>query len=985
MSAGIRHPDATSQPDDPSYDVSANAWNKDHVIDEGTARIFSGLDSAKASVVGAVKGNVYLAIDTGILYVHDGSNWVERARGETVIRLAYLAEKSHASLTNVGEDDHHAKTHTLASHSQKKHSDLTDIGEDDHHAKTHTLASHSQKKHSDLTDIGENDHHTKFTNTEHDTTTRHTLGTVVPHDSLANLTQKKHSDLTDIGANDHHAQSHGDADHSETYEKTSQKGAVSGYCGLDAVQLVALVNIPATLTGKSCPKDRTEGCIIKADGSGDYATIQDALTADEKWIWLADGTYSLTRGVAAACLLAHSANQVIAGSRKVILQPATDTDIPLFSSNGFADCGIYGISVNCAYQRAGQTFLVFSGDRNFLYSTYGYGNIAENFVNVSGANNRFFLVDNVHINTHNIATVNVTSVCYIIAMGNLRESSGGTGSLISYAANAISTVIGNHLAYCWAAVMVNTNGGEVYISDNSYRSTSYSVRTTAGCTTKIYQGLPESRMTKSSASYGLWYDTVTSRPQACVVKSDGTGDYTTVQAALDAGVLAIALADGTHVVKKQSALTYALAFKYDNQKIYGTRSAIIQYSNADGNATNMISFNGKHGCGFYGITIDGGSYQTAGDVILCNGNNEVFCDVETKNVNITGGWYSTIKSSGNDVHIIDCYIACTQTTCNLWISGGVCWITDSTITSSNAYNIHATSGVVYSIGNTNITGGRGYNVEGGTVVRFGDRFSGMTTENRVVFSSGKVLQPSLDVEDLGSTQYYFVTNPNNRDMSFGNCKVTGIRTDSLIEQDCDVPDAVDGGVGHTITKDYGAARIVVAGADGNYGYLTWRLSSLAIASPTNFPFGKTPEFTAWVYIPDLVGSQAVYLTFGLPAGTDPTSSTIKHFGLKFSTVVGANNLYQIVWANGSTHYDSGATTWQLSAGAWHYIRLVYSANNLSVYVDGAIVTSYGMGSNGPSGAMVDLSYGLLGLWASTTTADGALTVDFLKALIRMAI
>jgi len=40
---------------------------------------------------------------------------------------------------------------------------------------------------------------------EHDTTTRHTLGTVVPHDALASLTEKAHSSLTGIGASDHHA------------------------------------------------------------------------------------------------------------------------------------------------------------------------------------------------------------------------------------------------------------------------------------------------------------------------------------------------------------------------------------------------------------------------------------------------------------------------------------------------------------------------------------------------------------------------------------------------------------------------------------------------------------------------------------------------------------------------------------------------------------------------------------------------------------
>ena len=72
--------------------------------------------------------------------------------------LASLTEKSHANLTNITTDQHHAESHTLASHSQKKHSDLTDIGTDDHHAQAHTLASHSTKAHNELTGLSADDH-----------------------------------------------------------------------------------------------------------------------------------------------------------------------------------------------------------------------------------------------------------------------------------------------------------------------------------------------------------------------------------------------------------------------------------------------------------------------------------------------------------------------------------------------------------------------------------------------------------------------------------------------------------------------------------------------------------------------------------------------------------------------------------------------------------------------------------------------------------
>ena len=114
----IKH-SKTAPADDGSAEINAAEWNAAHTIEndsigasqtqEGSARILSGLDAGKPTA--SISGRFYWATDTKILYRDTGTVWEETGRGETVTRLAQLSEKSHASLTNVTADQHHAQLH----------------------------------------------------------------------------------------------------------------------------------------------------------------------------------------------------------------------------------------------------------------------------------------------------------------------------------------------------------------------------------------------------------------------------------------------------------------------------------------------------------------------------------------------------------------------------------------------------------------------------------------------------------------------------------------------------------------------------------------------------------------------------------------------------------------------------------------------------------------------------------------------------------
>jgi len=176
----------------------------------------------------------------------------------------------HDSLSGVSVDDHHAQSHTLASHSTKPHSALTDVTSGQHHAQlhatAHNLAGADELNHDNLagfvlakhlslpssianvlsdhdlaahTALGLFDEHSDV---DHDQTTNFaagehflqsaitTVGTIgigvwegtaigwtyisKTGSNLTDLVTRLHSSLQSIGVDDHHSQAHTLASHS---------------------------------------------------------------------------------------------------------------------------------------------------------------------------------------------------------------------------------------------------------------------------------------------------------------------------------------------------------------------------------------------------------------------------------------------------------------------------------------------------------------------------------------------------------------------------------------------------------------------------------------------------------------------------------------------------------------------------------------------------------------------------------------------------
>jgi hypothetical protein len=96
----IRHVDLLDMPD-------PTGVNTDHDTRYALQGTFAAMP------LPGVPGRRYWCTDILVMLRDTGGAWIEMVRGETVSRLNSLAEKSHASLTNVLPDQHHARSHVI--------------------------------------------------------------------------------------------------------------------------------------------------------------------------------------------------------------------------------------------------------------------------------------------------------------------------------------------------------------------------------------------------------------------------------------------------------------------------------------------------------------------------------------------------------------------------------------------------------------------------------------------------------------------------------------------------------------------------------------------------------------------------------------------------------------------------------------------------------------------------------------------------------
>lgn len=89
--------------------------------------------------------------------------------------------------------------------------------------------------HGSIAGLTDDDHAQYLNTTRHDITARHTLGSVVPHDTLASLTGRAHSSLTGVTSDLHHAQDHASRHHSGGADAMDH-GSIAGLTGDDHAQ-----------------------------------------------------------------------------------------------------------------------------------------------------------------------------------------------------------------------------------------------------------------------------------------------------------------------------------------------------------------------------------------------------------------------------------------------------------------------------------------------------------------------------------------------------------------------------------------------------------------------------------------------------------------------------------------------------------------------------------------------------------------------------